>query len=134
MRTWRPCGSSGSTLRWTRWSGRSPRACRSEVASQFMTTAAVQSKNQQELDAHLAPLRELGIDTAMDKVVGTLAQSLPIGSRLAIHDHRGRAVEEPAGAGCAPGALAGARDRHCDGQGGRDARPEPADRKSPRNS
>jgi len=50
---------------------------RAEVASQFMTTAAVQSKNQEELDAHLAPLRQLGIDTSMDKVVGTLAQSLP---------------------------------------------------------
>jgi hypothetical protein len=50
---------------------------RSEAASQFMTAAAVQSKNQQELDEHLAPLRQLGIDTSMGKVVGTLAQSLP---------------------------------------------------------
>jgi len=58
-------------------SSAAPPEQRTEVASQFMTTAAVQSKNQQELDAHLAPLRELGIDTSMDKVVGTLAQSLP---------------------------------------------------------
>ena len=46
-----------------------PAEQRAEVASQFMTTAAVQSKNQEELDRHLAPLRQLGIDTAMDKVV-----------------------------------------------------------------
>ncbi|HET6897022.1 MAG TPA: DUF4388 domain-containing protein, partial [Vicinamibacteria bacterium] len=50
---------------------------RAEVASQFMTTAAVQSKNQAELEQHLAPLRQLGIDTAMDKVVIRLAESLP---------------------------------------------------------
>jgi hypothetical protein len=50
---------------------------RTEVASQFMTTAAVQSKNQQELDEQLAPLKELGIDTSLEKVVGALAHSLP---------------------------------------------------------
>ena len=50
---------------------------RAEVASQFMTTAVVQSRNQEELDQHLAPLRQLGIDTAMDKVVVRLAESLP---------------------------------------------------------
>jgi hypothetical protein len=50
---------------------------RAEVASQFMTTAAVQSKNQEELERHLAPLRQLGIDIAMDKVVVRLAESLP---------------------------------------------------------
>jgi hypothetical protein len=50
---------------------------RAEVASQFMTTAAVQSENQEELERHLAPLRQLGIDTAMDKVVVRLAESLP---------------------------------------------------------
>ena len=54
-----------------------PSEQRAEVASQFMTTAAVQSKNQAELDQHLAPLRQLGIDTAMDKVVLRLAESLP---------------------------------------------------------
>jgi hypothetical protein len=47
------------------------------VASQFMTTAAMQSTNQAELEQHLAPLRQLGIDTAMDKVVVRLAESLP---------------------------------------------------------
>jgi len=50
---------------------------RAEVASQFITTAAVQSSNQEELDRQLAPLRQLGIDTAMDKVVVRLAESLP---------------------------------------------------------
>ncbi len=50
---------------------------RTEVASQFMTTAAMQSKNQQELEEQLAPLQQLGIDTSIDKVVGALAHSLP---------------------------------------------------------
>jgi len=50
---------------------------RTGVASQFMTTAAVESKNQKELEEQLAPLRQLGIDVAMDKVVTALAQSLP---------------------------------------------------------
>ena len=50
---------------------------RSDVASQFMTTAAVQSKSQQELEEQLAPLQQLGIDTSLDKVVGALAHSLP---------------------------------------------------------
>jgi hypothetical protein len=54
-----------------------PAEQRAEVASQFMTTAAVQSKNQQELDEQLAPLRQLGIETSMDKVVSALAHSLP---------------------------------------------------------
>jgi hypothetical protein len=57
--------------------GRAPSEQRAEVASQFMTTAAVQSKNQAELEQHLAPLRQLGIDTALDKVVVRLAESLP---------------------------------------------------------
>jgi len=50
---------------------------RGDVASQFMTTAAVQSKSQQELEEQLAPLQQLGIDTSLDKVVGALAHSLP---------------------------------------------------------
>jgi Domain of unknown function (DUF4388) len=50
---------------------------RREVASQFMTTAAVQSTSQQELEEQLAPLQQLGIDTSLDKVVGALAHSLP---------------------------------------------------------
>jgi uncharacterized protein DUF4388 len=54
-----------------------PAEQRAEMASQFMTTAVVQSRNQEELDRHLAPLRQLGIDTAMDKVVIRLAESLP---------------------------------------------------------
>ncbi|MFI5007211.1 MAG: DUF4388 domain-containing protein [Solirubrobacterales bacterium] len=50
---------------------------RSEVASQFMTAAAVQSSTAKDLDDQLAPLRQLGIDTAMDQVLKTLARTLP---------------------------------------------------------
>ncbi len=50
---------------------------RSEVASQFMTAAAVQSSTAKDLEEQLAPLRQLGIDTAMDQVLRTLARSLP---------------------------------------------------------
>jgi hypothetical protein len=54
-----------------------PAAQREEVASQFMTAAAAQSTSEQELEQHLAPLRELGIDTGTEKVFKTIAQSLP---------------------------------------------------------
>ena len=50
---------------------------RREVASQFMTAAAVQSSTAKELEDHLAPLRQFGIDTAMDQVLRTLARTLP---------------------------------------------------------
>jgi hypothetical protein len=63
---------------------------RTEVASQFISTAAVESRNQKELEEQLAPLRQLGIDTSMEKVVGALAQSLPGWGAL------------PAAAGAAP--------------------------------
>ncbi|HVR69948.1 MAG TPA: DUF4388 domain-containing protein [Vicinamibacteria bacterium] len=49
---------------------------RTAVASQFMTAAAVQSSSTRELDQHLAPLRQLGIDTQMAEVFRTLARSL----------------------------------------------------------
>jgi hypothetical protein len=49
---------------------------RTEVASQFMTTAAVQSSTPKELEGHLASLRELGIETQPAKVFGMLADSL----------------------------------------------------------
>jgi hypothetical protein len=61
-------------------SGQSPAAPveqRSEVASQFMTAAAVQSSTAKDLEEQLAPLRRLGIDTAMDQVLRALARSLP---------------------------------------------------------
>jgi hypothetical protein len=48
-----------------------------EVASQFMTAAAVQSSSAKELEEHLAPLRQFGVDTSMDQVVRTLARTLP---------------------------------------------------------
>jgi hypothetical protein len=50
---------------------------RSEVASQFVATAAVQSRTADELEEHLAPLREYGIETAVDKLFKTLASTLP---------------------------------------------------------
>ena len=50
---------------------------RSEVASQFMAAAAVQSSTQKELDEYLAPLRQVGIETTVDKVLRALAQNLP---------------------------------------------------------
>lgn len=57
-------------------SAAAPAEQRTEVASQFMTTAATQSSSSQELDQHLAPLRQLGIDTQMAEVFRTLARSL----------------------------------------------------------
>lgn len=50
---------------------------RAEVVSQFMTTAAVQSTTEKELRERLALLRQVGIETASDKVFRALAQSLP---------------------------------------------------------
>jgi hypothetical protein len=50
---------------------------RHEVASQFMTAAAVQSSTSKELEQHLAPLREFGVDTTLDQVLRTLARTLP---------------------------------------------------------
>ena len=50
---------------------------RAEVASHFMTTAAVQSSTAKELEEQLAPLRQFGIDTNLDQVVRALARSLP---------------------------------------------------------
>jgi uncharacterized protein DUF4388 len=51
-------------------------AQRVELASQFMAQAAVQSTSTKELDEHLAPLRQLGIETGTEQVFRTLAQSL----------------------------------------------------------
>lgn len=50
---------------------------RNEVASQFMTAAAVQASTGQELEEHLAPLRQFGIDTSIEQVLRALARSLP---------------------------------------------------------
>jgi hypothetical protein len=49
---------------------------RTELASQFMTAAAVEASSVNELEQHLAPLKQLGIDTRMEQVFRTLAQSL----------------------------------------------------------
>lgn len=49
---------------------------RSEMASQFMTVAAVQSQTPVELDTNLAPLRSVGIDTGTEQVFRTLAANI----------------------------------------------------------
>jgi hypothetical protein len=49
---------------------------RTELTSQFVTAAAVQSATAKELDERLAPLRQLGIDVSTEDVMRTLARSL----------------------------------------------------------
>ncbi|PYQ12822.1 MAG: hypothetical protein DMF80_17990 [Acidobacteria bacterium] len=53
-----------------------PAEQRTEVASQFMTAAAVQASTEKELAEHLESLHQLGIDTQPDKVFRALAGSL----------------------------------------------------------
>jgi hypothetical protein len=74
-------------------------AVRTEVASQFVTAAAVQSTSAQELEQHLAPLRDYGIETAMDQIVRTLARTLPGWGN----------IMAPAGAAAPPASLLGAQ-------------------------
>ena len=50
---------------------------RKEIASQFVTTAAVGSSSKEELEASLAPLRELGIDTGTGNLLKAVADNLP---------------------------------------------------------
>jgi hypothetical protein len=54
-----------------------PVAQRDEIASRFMTQAVTQSKNEEELEQHLAPLKQLGIDVATEKIFKAIAQNLP---------------------------------------------------------
>jgi len=49
---------------------------RTELTSQFVTAAAVQAANAKELEEHLAPLRQLGIDITTEHIMRTLANSL----------------------------------------------------------
>jgi hypothetical protein len=49
---------------------------RTAVASQFMTAAAAQAATASELNTRLAPLREMGFDTAAAEVFRTLARSI----------------------------------------------------------
>jgi hypothetical protein len=49
---------------------------RAELASQFMTAAAAQSSSTAELEQRLAPLSQLGIDTATAQLFRTLASGL----------------------------------------------------------
>jgi len=50
---------------------------RTELASHFVATAAMQAKTEEELDEHLEELREHGIETAMEELIRTLARTLP---------------------------------------------------------
>jgi hypothetical protein len=50
---------------------------RSELASHFVAAAAAQSRSEEELATHLEPLREQGIEVAMDQIFRTLAGTLP---------------------------------------------------------
>ena len=49
---------------------------RQQVAAQFLTTAAAESKTQVELEQRLLPLRELGLASEPDQVFRTLAHAL----------------------------------------------------------
>jgi len=50
---------------------------RDEVASEFMTAAAMGASTREELDATLAVLRGVGIDPATENVLKSIARSLP---------------------------------------------------------
>src|SRR6185503_10831522 len=50
---------------------------RAELASQFVSTAVTQAKTDEELKKHLEPLRQFGIEPAMDKIFRALATTLP---------------------------------------------------------
>jgi hypothetical protein len=54
-----------------------PAKRRGEIASQFVTTAAVGSSTEKELEESLAPLRQLGIDTGSGNLLKAVAESLP---------------------------------------------------------
>jgi hypothetical protein len=57
-------------------SGAAPPERRLALTSRFITEAATQATSVEELERHLTPLRELGIDTATQEVFRTLAGSL----------------------------------------------------------
>ena len=61
-----------------------PGARRDEVASEFMATAALGASTREELDATLAPLRDVGIDPATANVLNSIARSLPGWGALAV--------------------------------------------------
>ena len=50
---------------------------KNELASQFVTTAAVRSSSGQELQQRLGPLRQLGIDTGSDNLFKAISEGLP---------------------------------------------------------
>ncbi len=67
-----------------------------ELASQFVTTAAVRSSSVRELEQRLAPLRQLGIDTASGNLFKAISDGLPGWGSLPSSD--GEKGPPPAGA------------------------------------
>jgi hypothetical protein len=66
----RPVSASATTA------SPAPPEQRAELTSQFVTAAATQASNAKELETHLAPLRQLGIDVSTEHIMRTLASSL----------------------------------------------------------
>jgi hypothetical protein len=50
---------------------------RTQVASRFVSEAAVQARSVEDFNERLSPLKDVGIDTATDQLFKTLARSLP---------------------------------------------------------
>ena len=67
---------------------------RKEVASQFVTTAAMHAQTPQELDRNLAPLRTVGVEIETDKLLRTLAGSLAGWALPAVEGHAAPAVSK----------------------------------------
>jgi Domain of unknown function (DUF4388) len=63
-----------------------PAERRNEVTSEFVTTAAGAARTEKELEEHLAPLRQMGIEPAMDKIFRALASTLPGWGTIATGD------------------------------------------------
>jgi hypothetical protein len=63
-----------------------PAERRAEVTSEFVTTAVSAAKTEKELEQHLAPLREMGIEPGMDKIFRALASTLPGWGSIATGD------------------------------------------------
>ena len=67
---------------------------RTEVASQFVTTAAMHAQTPQELDRNLAPLRQVGVEIETDKLLRTLAGSLAGWALPVVEGHAAPAVSK----------------------------------------
>ena len=67
---------------------------RREMASQAVTTAAMHAQTPQELDANLAPLRQVGVEIETEKLLRTLAGSLAGWALPAVEGHAAPAVSK----------------------------------------